>query len=68
LPMCSICLGQFSHNVIYCNTTHTWDKVHPTFAKHHRMALYAKDRHLLCCKWKKDEGFNEKHDTKHIYS
>ncbi|KAF8837955.1 hypothetical protein BDN67DRAFT_862173, partial [Paxillus ammoniavirescens] len=65
---CSVCLGRFSHNVIYCNATHTWDKAHPMFAERHRTALYAKDGRLLCCKWQKDEGCNEKHDAKHICS
>ncbi|KIK79469.1 hypothetical protein PAXRUDRAFT_89401, partial [Paxillus rubicundulus Ve08.2h10] len=67
LPVCSVCLGCFSHNDIYCNATHTWDKAHPTFAECHRTALYAKDG-CLCCKWQKDKGCNEKHDTKHTCS
>ncbi|KIK94736.1 hypothetical protein PAXRUDRAFT_142267, partial [Paxillus rubicundulus Ve08.2h10] len=66
LPACSICLSCSSHNVIYCNATHTWDKAHPTFTEHHRTTLYVKN--LLCCKWQKDEGCNNKHDAKHICS
>ncbi|KIK91858.1 hypothetical protein PAXRUDRAFT_68972, partial [Paxillus rubicundulus Ve08.2h10] len=59
LTACSICLGRFHHNVIYCNTTQTWDKAHPTFAERRHAALYTKSGQLLCCKWQKDEGCSD---------
>ncbi|KIK72594.1 hypothetical protein PAXRUDRAFT_180370, partial [Paxillus rubicundulus Ve08.2h10] len=53
LPACSVCLGCFHHNIIYCNTTQTWDKAHLMFAECHHAALYTKNGQLLFCKWQR---------------
>ena len=70
LPACAICLGRFSHRVIECDSSTTWDGLHQTIAKRVRGELLLRqDNQPLCADWQHKRGCTSKrHDKRHICS